>query len=171
MIERIIEAIERAVPGVTEGTRFSGPPDWLKRMSDQTDVWLGGLALSDVEVAAVRRDGNGELEQLVVTVLTDDDLAAQTIITIEPDGEDGRGRFDGWAIVRLSAITGLDWARRNAGPRTMDQLTATFAGFSEPVVIPAELDYDADPARFTKIFRLLRGPWIEAGASGVRPRR
>lgn len=165
MSDLILQAIDKAVPGLTEGDRRVERPTWVGNMLEATEVWLGGFAISDVEVAVVRRDENFDLEKLIVSVLTRDGVAAQAIITIDQDREDGWGQFAGWKIVRLGRISSLAWSRHKAGPDYVNQLTATFRGLTEPIVIPAEISYGANPDRFTEAFRILRDAWIDSGAA------
>jgi hypothetical protein len=161
MTSLILEAIETAVPGITQSTRYQSPT-WMAPLEQATDVWLGGMNIRHVEVTP-EWNSESNIGRLIVNALTDEGLIAQTSITV--GRETTQGTFSGWKIVRLRTITTLTWEEHNLGARKAPQVTATFEHLTEPVRIPGEIERTVDIEVVTEIFRTLRASWIDSGSS------
>lgn len=162
MSAQILEAIELAVPGVTDSIKYQ-PPSWIAPLERETDVWLGGIDISLVEVTPEWNQDDLGVGRLIVNVFTTEGVVAQATITVER--ENGQGTFHGWKIVRLKTITSLAWQEHSIGSRKVPQVTATFQHLSDPVLIPGEIDHNIAPEKVTEIFRILRDSWIDTGIS------
>lgn len=159
----IIEAIENAVPGITDGVNRLQAASWVDPLKHETEIWLGGFNITHVEVTPVWNTDGGDVGRLIINALSDEGIIAQASLTV--DRESGRGTFGGWKIVRQRTITALEWKEHRRPYGQVPQVIATFEHLADPVLIPGEADSPIELERVTEIFRSLRDSWIDTGHS------
>jgi len=162
-MSQVVNAIELALPGITDGPDRRNPPSWIDPVERETEIWLGGILLTHIEVTSEWDDDDSGVGRLIINVFTDAGVIAQGSLKVER--ETGRGRFTGWKIVRQGTITSLEWKDYRRPYGVLSQVTATFKDLADPVLIPGDIDNSVDANKLTEIFRSFRDSWIDTGLS------